>query len=261
MTRVRLIIQYAGANYVGWQTQPNGVAVEEVIEKELFRLTGENITLHASGRTDSSVNARAQVAHFDTASRIPPGKFCYALNVSLPADIRIAYSDAPGECFHSRFDVVSKHYRYQVLLSPHLDPFYRDTALHIHHPIDVERMNEAASAILGTHDFLAFKAAGIELKDTVRTISRSQWHEAKASRNGETRLLYYDVAGSGFMYNMVRILVGTMLEIGGGKREAMDMHKALRSRERGLAGATAPAHGLTLYRVEYKNFDTEDYVL
>lgn len=117
MPRIRLIIQYDGTGYVGWQTQPNGLAVQEVIERELRKLTGEKTDLHASGRTDSGVHAMAQVAHFDTESRIPPDKFAYALNVGLPRDIRVIYSDM-AEGFHARFDVIRKHYRYTVNNAP-----------------------------------------------------------------------------------------------------------------------------------------------
>ncbi len=250
--RVRLIIQYAGANYVGWQVQKNGVSVQELVERELEKLTGAPVTLHASGRTDSGVSARAQVAHFDTDARMPADKYCYALNTGLPRDIRVMFSGT-AEGFHARFDVLKKHYRYQVENRPHASVFCRDTALHVHVPLDITRLNEAANSILGTHDFAAFMAAGTTVENTVRTIYKSEWSE-------QGRLLCYDVAGSGFLYNMVRILVGTMLQIGMGRMETDVITRALASGLRTDAGPTAPAHGLTLYRVEYNDFDTEDYV-
>lgn len=252
MKRIRIIVQYEGTNYVGWQTQPNGLAVQERIERELNKLTGEDITLHASGRTDSGVHALAQVAHFDTESRIPPDKFCYALNVGLPADIRILFS-GEAEGFHSRFDVKRKHYCYSLQVSPHASAFTRNTALHVHTALDAEKMREAAALFLGEHDFAAFKAAGTTVENTVRTIYRSEWTK-------EGSLLRYDVAGSGFMYNMVRILVGTMLEVGQGRRDVSSVAKALSSGNRKDAGPTAPAHGLMLRRVEYEGFDTEDHL-
>ena len=226
MPRIVLIIEYDGSAYVGWQVQPNGIAVQQILGEALFKLTGERCTLHASGRTDSGVHARAQVAHFDTASRIPADKFAFALNTYLPKDIRIKGSLAlPGEEageneFHSRFSVRKKHYRY-------------------------------ARLFLGTHDFAAFKAVGSKAATTVRTIYKSEWH-----REGE--MLYYDVAGSGFLYNMVRIMVGTMLRIGQGYEDASLIENALMNHSRENAGDTAPAHGLTLWRVEYDEFDTED---
>lgn len=255
MRRIVLIIEYDGTNYVGWQVQPNGVAVQQVICSALKKLTGEEISLHASGRTDSGVHAHAQTAHFDTDSRIPADKFCFALNTYLPPDIRIRASfDAPtgsGE-FHSRFCVKRKHYRYTVLNSPHNSAFTRNTALHVHAKLDLAKLNEAASLFLGTHDFAAFKAAGSKAATTIRTIYKSEW-----SANGS--YLYYDVAGSGFLYNMVRIMVGTMLRVGMGYASPDSVRHALEAPARDNAGDTAPAHGLMLYRVEYDEFDTDEF--
>ena len=250
MRRIRLVCEYDGTNYCGWQLQPNGISVQEVIERELSSLTGELVRVHGSGRTDAGVHAKAQVLHFDTNSRIPAEKFPYALNVSLPTDIRIIYGDETDESFHARFGVERKHYRYTLYLAPHASAFYRNTSLHVHHELDIVAMQTAAKALLGEHDFIAFKSQGVELKSTVRTIYRSEW-----TRDG--RFLHYDIAGSGFMYNMVRILVGTMLEIGKGYTMADTIEKALFSGQRDDAGATAPAYGLTMMRVEYKDFDTD----
>lgn len=174
MKRIVLIIEYDGTNYVGWQIQPNGIAVQQVIGNALKSITGENLTLHASGRTDSGVHARAQAAHFDTESRIPAEKFAFALNTYLPPDIRIKASlemprDGKAE-FHARFSVQKKHYRYRVLNSRHASAFLRSTALHIHTPLSIEKLNAAAELFLGTHDFAAFKAAGSKAETTVRTI-------------------------------------------------------------------------------------------
>lgn len=253
MPRIRLIIEYDGSNYVGWQTQPNGPAVQQRIEKELKKLTGDAVSLHGSGRTDSGVHALAQVAHFDTKSRIPPDKFAYALNAGLPRDIRVKYSDVAPEGFHARFDVVLKQYRYTVLNSPHSDAFLRDRALHVHYRLDVPVMEQAASFVLGEHDFAGFMAAGSKTVSTVRMIALSYWETA-----GE--IVRYHVAGNGFLYNMVRILVGTMLEIGMGLCPPERMREAISGAERALAGATAPAHGLLLERVKYDGFDTADYI-
>ena len=252
MRRIRMIIAYDGTEYVGWQVQPNGPSIQETLQRELNKLTGEEIVLNASGRTDSGVHARAQVAHFDTQSRIPPEKFAYALNAGLPRDIRVWHSGLAPEGFHARFDVVRKHYRYCVYNAPHLDVFTRRTSLHVHHALDLGAMERAAELILGEHDFRAFKAAGARVKSTERTIYVSRW-----SREGN--MLSYDIAGSGFLYNMVRILAGTMLEIGMGLRPVSDLKQALAQGERDLAGATAPAHGLTMTRVEYPDFDTNAY--
>ena len=255
MRRIVLIIEYDGTIYVGWQVQPNGISVQETAAKALARLTGESLTLHASGRTDSGVHARAQVAHFDTESRIPADKFAFALNTFLPPDIRIKASfELPGEGeneFHSRFSVKKKHYRYTVLNSTHDCCFTRNYALHVHAPLDLDRLNAAAALFLGEHDFKAFKASGSRAATTVRTIYLSRW-----TRDGN--YLYYDVAGSGFLYNMVRIMVGTMLRVGMGYDDLGLIENALAHPERSNAGDTAPAHGLMLYGVEYSEFDTED---
>ncbi|MBR4636325.1 MAG: tRNA pseudouridine(38-40) synthase TruA [Clostridia bacterium] len=254
MKRIVLIIEYWGTNYVGWQVQPNGVSVQEVLAKALGEVTGEEIKLHASGRTDSGVHARAQVAHFDTESRIPADKIAFAVNTRLPKDIRVKASFIAPEAeggFHSRFSVRKKHYRYRVLNTLHDSAFTADTALHVHYPLDLERLNAAAALFLGTHDFAAFKAVNSTAATTVRTIYRSEWR-----REGD--MLVYDVAGSGFLYNMVRIMVGTMLRIGMGYDDLSVIENALAKPTRENAGDTAPAHGLTLWRVEYDAFDTED---
>ncbi len=252
MRRIRMVVQYDGTNYVGWQTQPNGLAVQERIEAELRKITGAHAVLHASGRTDSGVHALAQVAHFDTESRIPADKFAYALNAGLPGDIRILHS-GEAEGFHARFDVVKKHYCYHIWHSAHASAFARTMALHVHTRLDTAAMDAMAGLFLGTHDFSAFKAAGTKVESAVRTIYRTEW-----TREGS--LLCYHVAGSGFLYNMVRILVGTMLEAGQGRRSVETAREALACGERRLAGPTAPAHGLMLRRVEYNGFDTEDYL-
>ncbi len=250
MRRIRLIIEYDGTGYVGWQIQSNGIAVQYVIERELNKLTGENCVLHASGRTDSGVHAYAQVAHFDTDSRIPPEKFAYALNAGLPPDIRIKYSGASDSGFHSRFDVIRKSYRYSVLNSPHSSAFTRNTALHVHYPLNTSRLNAAAGLFVGEHDFMAFKSSGSRVDNTVRSIYRSTWR-----RSGD--MLYYEVTGSGFLYNMVRIMVGTMLEIGMGRYDKGCITEAFEKLDRSLLGITAPAKGLALARVEYADFDTD----
>lgn len=251
MRRIRLIIEYDGTNYVGWQTQPNGIAVQALIEAALEKVTGETIVLHGSGRTDSGVHARAQVAHFDTGVRMAADKFSYALNTFLPRDIRVLWSEETTADFHARFNAKDKQYRYTVQLGPHARAFTRNTALHLHHEPNLAAMQKAAADVVGEHDFRAFMSAGVTMENTVRTVYRSAWTQ-------EGRLLHYDVAGNGFLYNMVRILVGTMLEIGSGKRDADAIVRALERCDRSEAGATAPAHGLTLYRVRYADFDTAE---
>lgn len=249
--RIRLIISYDGTEYVGWQVQPNGVSIQSLLEKALFELTGEQIRVEGSGRTDSGVHAKAQVAHFDTEARMAADKFAIAMNMHLPEDIRVLYSEECDPAFHARFSAKKKTYRYTVQLGQHADVFQRKTSLHLHYMPDIKAMQQAASDVLGTHDFSAFMCASSSMENTVRTVTVSEW-------NREGNLLIYTVEGNGFLYNMVRILVGTMLEIGSGKREVSDLRKAIESGRRSDAGATAPAHGLCLCRVVYPDFDTRE---
>lgn len=253
MRRIRLIIAYDGTKYVGWQTQKNGIAVQQLIESAIFQITGENVSLQGSGRTDSGVHARAQVAHFDTSVRMPADKFSFALNTRLPEDIRILYSEEAPADFHARFSAKNKEYRYRILLSPHEDVFSRAYTLHVHVPVDVEKMIASAPALLGEHDLAAFKSTGTTVETTVRTLTKSEW----AVNNSR---LEYRIAGNGFMYNTVRIIVGTMLAIGEGILPENSIAKALSSLNRTDAGPTAPAHGLTLWRVQYSDFDTEEHI-
>ena len=251
MRRIRTIIAYDGTDYVGWQTQPNGVAVQEVIEKAILEVTGEQTTLQGSGRTDSGVHAQAQVAHFDTGARMAADKFAIALNTHLPADIRVLYSEEVAPDFHARFSAKEKQYRYFVQTGPHADVFARKYALHAYMPLDLELMNEAAALVVGTHDFSAFMSTGREVETAVRTVSLSKWEK-------QGKFLVYTVQGNGFLYNMVRILVGTMVGMGNGRIPKDSMDKALASLSRKDAGPTAPPHGLVLWRVKYPDFDTEE---
>ena len=249
--RIRLIVQYDGTNYVGWQLQENGVSVQQRLNEAILAVTGEQIQLHGSGRTDSGVHARAQVAHFDTNARMPANKFAIAMNMRLPRDIRVLYSEEAPEDFHARFSAKNKTYRYTLQLGPHADVFCRDTALHIHTELNFDRMQAAAQDALGEHDFFAFMSAGSKLEHTVRTIFHSEWSQCG-------QFYYYDVSANGFLYNMVRILVGTMLEIGSGKLPQDAIARAINSKNRSDAGPTAPPQGLSLMRVQYPDFDTDE---
>ena len=251
MRRIRTIIAYDGTDYVGWQTQPNGVAVQEVIEKAILEVTGEQTALQGSGRTDSGVHARAQVAHFDTGARMAADKFAIALNTHLPADIRVLYSEEVSPDFHARFSAKEKQYRYFVQTGPHADVFARKYTLHAYMPLDLDLMNEAAALVVGTHDFSAFMSTGREVETAVRTLSLSRWEK-------QGKFLIYIVQGNGFLYNMVRILVGTMVGMGNCRIPKDSMEKALISLSRKDAGPTAPPHGLVLWRVKYPDFDTEE---
>lgn len=249
-----MVIEYDGTAYVGWQVQPNGVSVQQRLNEALWAVTGEGLQAHGSGRTDSGVHARAQVAHFDTDARMDAEKFTPALNAYLPRDIRVLFSENAPEDFHARFSAKRKSYRYTVQLGAVARVMSRNTALHVYTPLDLCSMEDAAAQCRGEHDFRAFMSAGSTIQDTVRTLYQSQW-------SVEGGFLHYDVCGNGFLYNMVRILAGTMLDIGRGRLPQNALETALCSGERADAGATAPAHGLMLMRVQYPGFDTEEVLM
>ena len=239
-----MIVEYDGTNYAGWQRQANALAVQQVLEEKLGRLTGERIVLHGASRTDAGVHALGQSVHFDTDSRIPGEKFSYAVNTMLPPDIRVSASDEVSADFHARFSSKGKRYRYLFWDAPHAGALNRNTHAHSIYPLDERRMQAEADALIGTHDFAAFAASGSVVKDTVRTIWR-----ADVARDGhEVRLI---VEGSGFLYNMVRIIAGTLRDVGAGRLEPGALRHAIETGDRLDLGVTAPAHGLTLMKVFY----------
>ena len=249
MRRIQLIIEYDGTNYAGWQRQSNALAVQQVVEEALSRLTDEHVVLHGASRTDAGVHALGQCAHFDTDSRIPGEKFSYAVNTMLPPDIRIRYSQDAPQGFHARFSARGKRYRYLFYDAPHAGALNRLTHAHSIYPLNDERMHREALALLGTHDYSAFAASGSVVRDTVRTIWR-----ADVTRDGNDVMLV--VEGNGFLYNMVRIIAGTLRDIGSGKLEPGALARAIDTGNRLDLGVTAPAHGLTLVEVFYALPDT-----
>lgn len=251
MRRIRIVVEYDGSAYVGWQLQENGVSIQQRLNEAALAITGEPVKMHGSGRTDSGVHARAQVAHFDVDARMPAEKFAAALNAHLPRDIRVLYSDQTDEDFHARFLAKEKSYRYTIQTGAYARVATRNTALHVYARLNEDAMRFAAKALVGEHDFSAFMSAGSKVDSTVRTVFSSDW-----TRDGA--YLYYDITGNGFLYNMVRIIVGTMLDIGMDRADKDAILRALQSGDRSDAGATAPAHGLTLMRVKYPDFDTEE---
>ena len=244
LRRFKLIVEYDGTDYCGWQRQINGPSVQQTLEEALSRLTGETIAVTGSSRTDAGVHAMGLCAHFDSATRIPPEKIAFALNTMLPPDIRIRESSAAPEGFHARYSACGKVYRYRFYNSRHDCAIGRQYAAHVPLKLDVARMNQEAQALCGTHDFEAFAASGSVVKSTVRTIYRVQ---VTASGDDVTLL----VLGDGFLYNMVRIIAGTLMEVGTGKRDMGAIAKAIETRDRLALGQTAPAKGLTLMRVLY----------
>ncbi len=242
--RVRLTVEYDGTNYAGWQRQKNGLSVQQVLEEAFHKASGEFAAITGAGRTDAGVHALSQVAHLDTHCTIPPEKISYAMNTFLPTDIRVKYSCEADEAFHARFCARGKTYRYCVYNAPHPSAIYRNLSCHVSGSLDIEAMRMAAACLVGEHDFAAFCAAGSEVKDTVRVIHTLAIAE-------EAPFIHIDVTGSGFLYHMVRIIAGTLTDVGLKRIPSQRMKEILDSKDRNAASATAPARGLTLVEVRY----------
>lgn len=243
--RIRLIIEYDGTNYAGWQRQQNAIGVQQRVEDALRKLAGEKeLFIVGASRTDAGVHALCQNAHFDTQCRIPAEKIAFALNTMLPDDIRcIASMEVPAD-FHARFSTVGKEYIYKIHNSRHASAVYRNLTCHVSYPLDIDKMRAEAALAIGTHDFAAFAAAGSVVKDTVRTIHSIEIEKTAAE-------IEIHVCGNGFLYNMVRIIAGTLIAVGANKLESGAISRALNSLSRLDLSITAPACGLYLATVFY----------
>ena len=246
MRRIKLTVAYDGTAYKGWQLQPNGVTIEKMLNKALSDLLKEPVCVIGASRTDSGVHARGNVAVFDTESRIPGDKFCYAVNRGLPEDIRVVKSEEVPLDWHPRKQNCVKTYEYQILNCKIEIPTRRLYAHFCYYPLNVEKMNEAAKYLNGEHDFISFCAANHQAEETVRTI-----YGAEVKKNDED-IVTIRLCGSGFLYNMVRIIAGTLLKVGTGEWEPEHVKEVLEARNRKEAGQTAPAKGLTLVGIEYE---------
>ena len=245
MRRIKLIIEYDGTNYCGWQAQNNGASIQEEIEKAIFAVTGEKLRITGAGRTDSGVHALGQTAHFDTESLIPADKLAFALNAHLPEDIRIRRSEEAEEGFHALKSARIKRYRYTVYNDTHENAIMRNYTAFVRRKLDISAMERAAHLFEGEHDFAAFCAAGsTPVTTTVRRV-----YSCKVT--GEGKLIHIDVKGGGFLYNMVRIMAGTLIDVGGGKLKPEDITGIIESKDRKNASATAPAKGLTMVECVY----------
>ena len=244
MRNIKLTIEYDGKEFNGWQKQPDKLNIQGTIEEAIKMITGEEVTLNASGRTDAKVHALGQVANFKTNSKIPIDKFAIAINTKLKRSIRIIKAEEVDERFHSRLTCKKKTYRYIINNSEYGTAIYRNLETNISNKLDEEKMNEASKYFIGEHDFKAFKASGTSSKSSVRTI-----YDAKVIRKDERIII--EITGNGFLYNMVRIISGTLVEVGDGKRKPEDIKEIIESKKRENAGKTLPPQGLYLVSVEY----------
>ena len=244
--RIKLTVAYDGTDYCGWQIQKNGVTVEEVLNRALSRLTGEKITVTGASRTDAGVHARGNVAVFDTDTRIPAERIAYAVNALLPEDVVVVRSEEVPAGWHPRKCVSVKTYEYRILNREFPDPVRRRDTYFVSFPLDLDRMRGAAGYLKGTHDFKSFCSAQTTVEDTVRTI-----YSLDVDRDGD--LFTIRVRGNGFLYNMVRIIAGTLAGVGRGYFEPEDVERMLAEKDRTKAGVTAPPQGLTLVGIEYED--------
>ncbi|SCI48833.1 tRNA pseudouridine(38-40) synthase TruA [Romboutsia sp. 1001713B170207_170306_H8] len=243
MRNLMIKIQYNGANYCGWQKQPDSLGIQGTIEKAIFDITKEEVKITGSGRTDAGVHALGQVANFKLNSDIPYSKLPNALNSKLPKDISIIDCKEVDDQFHARYNAKGKRYRYLIYNSPYRNPIYKDTSYHVKYELDFNKMCKEAKSLIGTHDFKGFMSSGSSVIDTVRTI-----YDIEITKDED--MITIEVEGSGFLYNMVRIIVGTLVDIGRGRIKD-NISEIIDSKSRSKTGHTAPAHGLFLKKVDY----------
>ncbi len=245
MKRVKLVVAYDGTNYSGWQLQKNAVTIEQKLNEALSELLGEEIVVTGASRTDAGVHSLGNVCVFDTNTRIPAEKISFALNARLPEDIVVQDSCEVNADFHPRAGKSSKTYEYRVLNRTFPDPTRRRDTYFYHYPLDVAAMQKAASLLEGEHDFKSFCSVHAQVETTVRTI-----YNCTVGKDGD--IIKIRVTGNGFLYNMVRIIAGTLIEVGAGKRAPEEILEMLKRTDRCSAGPTAPAHGLTMIGIHYE---------
>lgn len=250
MRTIKLVVAYDGSGYHGFQKQKNVITVQNILEEALEKLCGEAVVTAGSGRTDAGVHALAQTLTFTTNGRIPCSNMVRALGSLLPPDIVAISAEEMEEGFHARFSAKWKRYQYRILINPYNNPLEVKYAWQMREKLDVKKMNEAASILLGTHDFSAFRSSGSVDSPPIKTIYEAVWTENK----GE---LIFDIAGDGFLYHMVRNLVWSLVQIGLGKRTSADFEAELNSQRCAFESSPAPAQGLYLTQVYYKTYPEE----
>jgi pseudouridylate synthase I len=245
MRKIKLTIEYDGTNYHGWQIQKNAKTVQELLQKATSELLGEKVDVTGCSRTDVGVHAYGQVAHFLTDSGIPGEKFSYAINNLLSDDIVVKHSEEVPEEFHARYSAKGKKYRYLIYNAPHASAIMRNRSCHVRPELNISDMQKAADYFIGEHDFAAFQATGGQVRSTVREI-----YSMNVSKK-EDNLICVEVSGSGFLYNMVRIIAGTLIYAGMGKVQEAEIPGIIAGLDRTKAGKTAPAQGLYLMEIYY----------
>lgn len=244
MVKIKLTIEYDGTDYVGWQVQPNGVSVQQKIEAALQQLTGTQVRVHSSGRTDSGVHALGMVCHFETDRDLPLTAWREGLNSFLPATVAVTKAEQVADDFHARYSAKGKRYRYSILRKAIRSPLLGRSSWQIRQALDIDLMQKGAELFVGVHDFAAFRTSGCAAETTQREIFSFELIE-------EGELLHIDVCGTGFLKNMVRMLVGTLVDIGRSKRPLEDIEKLLDGNTNVRPAYTAPAQGLCLMEVWY----------
>lgn len=244
MRNIKLIIEYDGKKFGGWQKQPNKLNIQGEIEKAIKEITGEAVELNASGRTDAGVHSLGQTANFKTNSEIDISKMAIAINSKLKQSIRIIKAEEVDEKFHARYSCKGKKYKYVINNSKYGSAIYRDLEYHMPIKLNVEAMQKGIKYFEGEHDFKGFKASGTSSKSSVRTI-----YSAKVIEDGERIII--ELEGNGFLYNMVRIISGTIVDVGLGKIKPEEIPEIIESKDRTRAGKTLPPQGLYLVEVYY----------
>jgi tRNA pseudouridine38-40 synthase len=245
MRNLKMTLAYDGTRFVGWQRQAAGESIQGLLEQALARFEGTPVTVHGAGRTDAGVHALGQVASARVTFTHDAATLARALNAQLPGDVRVIEVADVDADFHARFSARSKTYRYEVRTGSVSSPFDRAYTWQLSEPLDIEAMRQGAAALLGRHDFAAFRSAGTDIRSTIRTMHRSEILSARCG------VVAYEITGDGFLRHMVRAIVGTLIEVGRGWRPAIDVADLVAGGTRADAGATAPARGLFLVRVDY----------
>lgn len=245
MSRYKLIVAYDGTNYNGFARQPNGITIQVILEEAIKAIIQKDVKVLGAGRTDAGVHAKGQCCTFDADINIPVQRLAHAINSKLPSDIAVKSAQIVGEDFHPQYGAKRKTYRYQILNSRIRDPFLSKYSWLYPFKLDIELMREAAAHMIGTHDFKCFTAAGGGAKETVRSIYSIDIYQ-------QEELITVDICGNGFLYNMVRIIIGTLIAVNEGKLSTDDIKRVIASKDRGQAGPTAPPQGLTMLQIVYE---------